>query len=146
MVLGHRDTVGHTGRLVFLLIELQLLDDTLHQRTRVTLVVDGEVGRETNVLRFCPENARKHRVERTHLQIAGIVSTHQSAYTLFHLACCLIGECERQDVPRIHMMMRQQISYLIRQHTRLTRACTSDNQLRTITIRDGFTLSLIELF
>ena len=54
MVLRHRDTVGHRGRLIHLVVQLHLLDDGLHQRTGITLVVDGEVRVEADLLCLGP--------------------------------------------------------------------------------------------
>ena len=42
VILRHRDTICHRGRLIYFIIESHLLDDRLHQRARVTLVVDGK--------------------------------------------------------------------------------------------------------
>ena len=66
------------------------------------------------------KNTRKNGMERTHLQVACLFQTHQSAYTLFHLAGSLIGEGQCQNIPRLICMTRQQIGDFVGQHTRLT--------------------------
>ena len=53
------------------------------------------------------------------VQIARTLVTHQTANTFLHLARRLVGECQRENLPRLHTLL-QKIGYLIGQHTRLS--------------------------
>ena len=143
MVLSHRDAIGHRRRLIGLVVQLHLLDDTLDQRPRVGLVVDGEIAVEADDFRLGTQDAGKDRVERSHLQPHGPLLPYQPTDTLLHLACRLIGKGQRKNIPRSHIVMVQQVSNLVGQHTGLARACTSYHKLRAVTIRDGLSLTIV---
>ena len=100
VVLGHRYPVGHRRGLVHLVVEPHLLDDGLHQRSCVTLVVDGEVRIIADFLCLRPQNACKHTMERSHLQVSRLFLAHQSANPLFHLPRRLVRKRQRQYIPR----------------------------------------------
>ena len=145
VVLRHRYAVGHRCRLIRLVIQLHLFDDALHQRPRIRLVVDGEVRSEAYALRLRTEYPRKHRVECTHLQPLSPLLPHQPSYTLLHLTSRLVRKGQRQNVPRSHIVVSQQIRYLIRQHARLSRSRTCYHQLRAVAIHDGLSLAIVQL-
>ena len=98
------------------------------------------------MLSLSTQYSGKDRVERAHLQIAGLLLPNQSTNTLLHLASGLIGKGQRQDVPRLIGMISQQIGNLIGQHTGFSRTGTRYYQLWAVTISDGLALSLIQLF
>ena len=50
VVLRHRYAVGHRCRLIRLVVQPHLLDDALHQRPRVRLVVDSKVSAKADML------------------------------------------------------------------------------------------------
>ena len=56
VVLCHADTMVNRGRLIHLIVKPHLLDDGLHQRAGVALVIDGEVGAEPQPVGLGPEN------------------------------------------------------------------------------------------
>ena len=143
VVLGHRDAVGDAVGLVHLVVELHLLDDALHQRAGISLVVDGEVGVEADVLGLSPQDAGKHRVEGAHLQPGGTVLPHQAPYAFLHLAGSLVGKRQRQDIPRCHAPL-QQVGNLIGQHTRLSRPCTGYHQLWPVAVFHGLPLAIVQ--
>ena len=126
MVFCHRNLVAHAGRLIHLVVEAHLLDDTLHQRTGIALVVDREVGAIPYPLGLGPEDTREDGMERAHLQVDGLMLTYQSGNTLLHLACRLVGKCQGQDIPGFQSYLLHQIGNLIGQHTRFSGACTSN--------------------
>ena len=101
MVLGHRNTVGHTGRLVNLVIELHLFDNVLDKRTRIRLVVNGKITVEADDVGFCSQNTCKDGVECAHLQTLSPLLPHKASNTLFHLTSSLVGKGQCQDVPRL---------------------------------------------
>ena len=54
--------------------------------------------------------------------MACLLFAYQSADAFAHLASCLVGEGQGQDVPGFEAVLLQQIGYLVGQHTRLARA------------------------
>ena len=101
MVLGHRDTVGHTGRLVNLVIELHLFDNVLDKRTRIGLIINREIAVKAYDLSFSAKNTCKDRVECAHLQTLSPLLPHKASYAFLHLTGSLVGKGQRQDVPRL---------------------------------------------
>ena len=144
MILGHRDTVGHRRRLIRLIVKLHLLDDRLHQRTGIRLVIDGEVSIKADMLGLAPQDPCKHTVEGTHLQVSGLLIAHQAPDTLLHLSRCLIGKRQCQNLPGSHPLF-QQPRNLIGQHTCLTRACSGNHQTCPVAVLHGNLLPFIQL-
>ena len=89
------------------------------------------------------QDAQKDAVERTHPKVVRTAFAYQTGNALLHLPCCLIGESQREDIPRIHALL-QQIGYLVSQHASLSRACSSNHQRRSVTIEHRFLLSFIQ--
>ena len=151
VVLGHRYPVGHGRGLVHLVVEPHLLDDCLHQRSCVTLVVDGEVWIIADFLCLCPQNACKHAVECAHLQVSRLFLAHQPAYAFLHLARCLVGKRQRQYIPRPDRIISRLLSFLqqprdlIRQHPCLPRSCSRNHQTRPVAVLHRNSLTLIQL-
>ena len=106
VILCHRDTVGYRGRLIYFIVQLHLLDNALHQRTRITLVINREVRLEIQCGSLRSQYPCENRMEGTHLKITGTLRPYQSADTLLHLPCCLIGKCQREDIPGIHPLLQ----------------------------------------
>ena len=142
VVLRHRDTIGHRCRLIHLIVEPHLLNNRLHQRSRIRLVVDGKVGVKANVLRLGPENAGKHAVEGAHLKVACLLLAHQSANALLHLSRRLVGKRQCQNLPGLHPLF-QQPRNLICQHARLSRSCARNHQRGTVVIQHRLLLTLV---
>ena len=65
-VLGIRYAALDDVRLVHLIVELHLLDDSLEQALRVRLVIDGEVRCKPDMLRLGAQYTEKHAMEGTH--------------------------------------------------------------------------------
>ena len=144
MVLRHRDTVGHRRRLIHLIVEPHLLDDGLHQRTGIRLVVDGEIRVIAYMLGLGPQDTGEHAVEGTHLQIPRLLLAHQPAYALLHLTGSLVGKRQRENLPGLRSLL-QQPGYLIRQHAGLSRSCSRNHQRRPVVIQHSLLLTLIQL-
>ena len=87
--------------------------------------------------------AQEDAVEGAHPEVLCPSFAHLPGYTLLHLTRRLVGERQRQDVPRVHALFHQ-VSYLIRQHTRLARARTRYHQRRPVTVEHGISLPLIQ--
>ena len=151
VVLGHRYPVGHGRGLVYLVVETHLFDDRFHQRSCVTLVVDGEVWIIADFLCLCPQNACKHAVECSHLQISRLFLAHQPAYAFLHFPSRFVGKRQRQYIPRPDRIISRLLSFLqqprdlIRQHPCLPRSCSRNHQTRPVAVLHRNALTLIQL-
>ena len=94
-----RDTTLYHSRPIDLIVELHFLHDGTEQAFGIGCIVNGKVGRITDMLRFIPQNTGKKGMERPHPQPARRLFVRQSGDTLFHLASRLIGECKCQNAP-----------------------------------------------
>ena len=65
------------------------------------------------------------------------------AITFPHLSCCLIRKCDRQDIPWIHLLLFDQISNPVRQHSGLPGSRTSKDQKWSFGMEYGFSLLFI---
>ncbi len=139
--------VGHlrdelAGRIP-LRIKVKLPDDQLHQPPRVVLVVDGERGLETDVRVLGPQDPHARGVERTHPHDAGLPA-HEPGDPILHLACGLVRERDRQDLPRLDLARRQQVGDPVGQHTGLAGSRAGDDQQRRAEVGDGRALRVVE--
>ena len=75
------------------------MDDGLHQRAGVGLVVDGEARLVADGLGLAAQDAGEDAVEGSHLQVAGALLAHEAGNALLHLAGRLVGEGQGEDVP-----------------------------------------------
>ena len=106
MVLGHRDAVGHRSGLIHFVVKSHLLDNRLHQRTGIRLIVDGEIRLKAQFVSLGTQDAGENRVKGSHLQIACSLVAYQTGYTLLHLTRCLIGKRQCQNLPRLHALFQ----------------------------------------
>ena len=143
VVFCHTDTISHSRGLIHLLVEVHLFDNGFHERTGVGLVVDGEVGIETNVVGLSPKDMREDGMESAHVDIACLWSD-DGLDTLFHLLCRLVGEGEGEDVPWFHTFLADEIGNLVGEHSGLSRTGTRYNELRAIAVFYGGALTLIQ--
>ena len=105
MVLGHRDLIGHRRGLILFFVKTQFFADALDQGAGIGLVVDGEVGRKTYLLGLGSQYAGKDGMEGAHLQVAGRLLTDKLADAFLHLAGCLVGEGQGEDVPGLQTFL-----------------------------------------
>ena len=89
------------------------------------------------------QDTQEDAVERAHPEVVRTTFAYQTGNALLHLTCCLIGESQREDVPRIHTLL-QQVGYLVSQHAGLSRARSSNHQRRSFTIEHRFLLSFVQ--
>ena len=109
--------VVYLGRLVYLLVELQFLYDSLTERARVRLIVDGIVVGVVYLLSLCPEQLGKDGVEGAHPYVSCPVA-YQSYDALLHLLCSLVSEGQSEYLPRLYVL-GEQVGYLVGQYPRL---------------------------
>ena len=82
-------------------------------------------------------------MECPHPKVAGTLHTHLPGNTLLHFTSCLIGKCECKNVPGL-VIVFQQISYFVGQHTSFSRTRTGYHQRRTVVVEHRSTLSFIQ--
>ena len=143
-VFGGRDAPLHHPRLIDLLVEAQVLEDGAHQAFAVGGVIDGEVGGEPQVGRLGVQDAEEDAVKGAHPEARGHLLPHPAGHALLHLAGGLVGKGQRQDVPRLHALI-QQVSHLVGQHTRLSRARPGYHQRGAVQILHRPPLALIQI-
>ena len=134
----------HGSWLVSLLVQTHLLDDSLDERAGVSLIIDGEVVVEPDMLSLGPQDSGEDAMKGTHIEMLGKVLAHQSADTFLHLLRRLVGKGERHDAPRFQSLA-QQIGYLIGEHTCLARTCASYHQRGSVDIFHSLALRFIQV-
>ena len=73
------------------------------------------------------QNLIENGVERAHCELCGVLLANQLRNTLLHLARGLVGEGQRQNVPRLDAR-RQQVRDAVGQHAGLARTGARHNQ------------------
>ena len=143
MILRVRYARLHKSGLVHLLIQPHLLDNRPQEAFGVGSVIDGKPRSEPDMLRLRTQDARKDGVERTHPQVARLFRTYPAGDTLFHLARGLVGESQREYIPRLISFL-QQVSNLIRQHARFSRTGAGYHQRGTVVVSHRSVLAIIQ--
>jgi len=103
--------------LVYVLVELHVLYYLRDKAQRVVRVVDGEVGRESQTVRFGPQYAGEYGVERAHPKALGIRITYDGRYAFLHFTGGFVGKCQGQYVERVHAFIYK-VCYSVGQHAR----------------------------
>ena len=134
----------HTGRLVCLVVKVHLFYYRLQQTSRITFVVYGEVRHIAYPLRLISQHSREDAVKRAHIYISCLLLSHQTANSLLHLICRLIGERKSQYAPGLHAVC-QEVGYFICQHTRLARPRSRYDERRSVVIQNSLPLLVIQL-
>jgi len=101
--------------------------------------------RVANVVGLCAQQAGEYRVEGAHPQVSGIASHHR-LHPMPHFLGGLVGEGERHDVERIHVMGPDQVGDAVGEHAGLARAGTGDEHTGAFGIDNPLTLRVIEIF
>ena len=98
-VLPALDDDGEGARRPALLVDVGRLDDLLEQANLVVGVEDGEVGLEARELGVAAQDAGRNGVEGAEPE-AGGGAAQQSLHAADHLARRLVGEGDREHLPR----------------------------------------------
>ena len=143
LVLGQRDARGHRGGLVAVVGEVQLADEALEQVAAVRRVVDGERLGEADALGVFTQDAREDRVEGPHADVARALARHHLRDAVAHLLGGLVGEGERQDVPRFDPLFYH-VGDARGEHARLARARSGDDERGGVVVDHGGILGGVE--
>ena len=143
--LGLRDDRGDGASRQFLRVDIEIAHHKLDEAARIGGVVDREAGFEPQPSGRCPQHPKACGVEGGDPHALGRRS-HELGDSLTHLTRRLVGEGDRQDLERSGVAGRQQVSDPTREHPRLPRSCTSDDQEWSASVLDGTALGLREPF
>ena len=83
-------------------------------------------------------------MECTHPQPGGHFGAGESLDAPAHLACGLVGESQREDMPGVVAAV-QQVHNLVGEDTRFAGPCSGDDQFGASEILDGGALRVVEL-
>ena len=144
MVFRVRDACLHHARLVHLIVQFHLFQDVAYQALGIGRVVDGKSRRETQLVSLGMQDAQEHGMERAHPQPPGTFDAYLAGNAFLHLTSGLVGECQRQDVPRLITIL-QQIGNLVSQHPRLPRTRPGYHQQRPVVVEHSGTLAVVQL-
>ena len=143
LVLGVGDLVlDRVGREA-LGVGVDLVQAALDQAPRVGLVVDREGARVAQARRLGAQHPRAGRVEGHHPHRPRGVAEQQPD-ALAHLGRGLVGEGDREDLPRPRAPGVDQVGDAVREHARLARAGAREDEQRPVAGHDGLTLRSVE--
>ena len=128
----------------FFRIQVQGLQNPLHQGPLLTRVDNGEVAVVANVIRITTEDAHTHRVEGGNQAILG--GWIQLISPLLHFPSGFIGKGNGQNIPRIDHFFIDQVSDAVGQDTCLTRTSPRHDQEGTFCRLDRLCLAIIHTF
>ena len=145
VVLTRRDPAADDRGPEALGVVSQLLDDRLDEPVPVGGVVDREVARVPIERVDLPaENSRAHGVEGADPGRAAVPRRHEPLHPLAHLLCSLVGEGDREDLPRGHSSVQDQVRDAGRHDPRLPRARPRHDQEGSVTVEDGLPLLRVQ--
>ncbi len=124
-------------------IDPQLVDAAAGQPPCVGLVVDRELARVPQALGLGAQDARAGGVKR-HQPHSARVALQQSLDPSAHLLGRLVGERDRQDLVRVHLLGVDQERHPVGQHARLAAARARQDQQRSLPVRDRLALGLVQ--
>ena len=119
VVLGSGNAAVDGVGLVELVVQAESLDDILDDAPAVLGVVDGEVGRVIDPVRFDAQDAGKDGVEGAHPDVARLGLAHNLADAPLHLARGLVGEGEGENGERVDPLV-DQVGDAVGEHTGLS--------------------------
>ena len=125
----------------FLRIQIQGLQNPLHQGPLLTWIDNSEVTIVTNMIRISTKDAHTHRVEGRNQAILG--GWIQLISPLLHLPSSFIGKGNGQNIPRIDHFFIDQVSDAVGQDTCLTRTSSRHDQKGTFCRLDRLCLAII---
>ena len=125
----------------FLRIQIQGLQDALHQGSLLTWIDNGKIAIVANMIRISTEDTHTHGVESCNQAILG--SWIQLISPLLHLPSGFIGKGNGQNIPRIDHFFVDQVSDAVGQDTCLTRTSSRHDQEGAFCRLDRLRLAVI---
>jgi hypothetical protein len=142
-LLGTVDPACHCLGLISLLVETQIAKHALHQRQLILVVVDREILRKPQALSVAPEQPGACRVKRPYLNGSPLLA-EQTQQTLAHLAGRLVGEGDRENSPRRHVVRGDQVRDTKRDHAGLAASGAGKDHERPPLVNDCLALTRIQ--
>ena len=137
------DPREHLLRCEAFVIEVQVLQDALHQRLLVGIIVDDELLPKPRALVIAAQEPDAHRVERPDPELPHEVRTQESLEALAHLAGGLVRERDREDREGRHAVLRHQVGDSVRDNPCLTAACACEDDERAVDVGDPCRLRIV---
>ena len=142
-VLRRRDLIVDRGRGEALGVDAHGVGGALGQAAGVGLVVDRELARVPEPLRLRAQDARAGRVEG-HQPHAPRAPAEQLFDPPAHLLGGLVGERDREDLPRLRLVGVDEKRDPVGEHARLATARAGQYQQRSLAVGDGLALGLVQ--
>ncbi len=136
LVLEVGDLGGEGLRRIALGVQVQIAADQGHQALGVGGVVDRERRGEAELLRLAAQDADARAVEGHDPHGVG-ARAHQLLDALLHLARGLVGEGDREDLPRVDPALGQQVGDAVGEHPGLAGTGPGDDEQRRTGVHDG---------
>ena len=124
-------------------VGVEVLDDPLEERPAVGRVVDGEALREPEILGFASQDSHARGVEGGDPHALGGLAD-DLVHAFAHLRGRLVREGDREDLARPRLARLEQPGDATREHTRLARAGSGDDEECGAAVFDGDALLWIE--
>ncbi len=144
LALGLGDRLAEGWDRVALGVEPQLIEDAFESRARVVLVEDDKARRDAHPLRLAAQDAHRGPVEGADPHLLRLFAD-EHLDPRAHLPGSLVGERHREQAVRPDSPRGDQVGDPRGQDTRLSAACTREDQERSVAVRDGFLLGRIEV-
>ena len=122
-VLSHGYTRMDYAGFVYLLVQVEVLDDMFDDRFGVGGVIDRVIVRVTQQLCLLAQYAREDGVEGAHPQVASQLFSHELVDAVTHLTSGLVGESESEDMSCGNALL-EQIGDFVCEYASLARAST----------------------
>ncbi len=143
LVLHPRDLRVDPARREPLRVLAQLLEARLREAHLVLVVVDRERRLVTEPLCLSAQDAAAGGVEGEDPDRARGAAEHERQ-ALAHLPRGLVRERDREDLVRLHLLVRDQVRDAVREDARLPRARARDDEQRPFRRPDRLELGLVE--
>ena len=135
IILGGGYGAQKTALLICLRVDIQSLTDCLHHGFLIIRIINGKCGIIAKAVNVSAQDPHAGRVKGTHPNLIR-AEPHQLIHALPHLARRLIGERDRENIPRIHAHLVDQIRDAMRQGTRFAGSGTGQQQQRPLCAAD----------
>ena len=140
---------GYVGKHILLLIipgiHIQFLKNLAHQRLLVVSVINRKIRIIPQILTMSAQDSHAGRMKGAD-PYAVCPPADCPLHTLLHLRSCLIGKCNRQNIPWINCFLLDQIGNPVGQHSGLSGPGACQNQERPLRTQNRFLLPVIQYF
>ena len=143
LVLEVADPVAHGPRREALGVEVEVAHDERDEPLAVGGVVDGEAALHADLRRLAAQDAHARRVEG-HDPHRLRPRPDEVLDPLAHLRGGLVGEGDREDLPRLRAAGGEQVGDAVREHPGLARARAGDDEQGAALVQDGLALGGVE--